>query len=88
VLVLSLALLFPCPAAEPGESAAFARSVVSGGDTARLQQVLAKARRGEAITVGVIGGSITAGAMASQPEKCYGQLVAAWWRKTFPQAKI
>lgn len=66
----------------------FARSVVSGGDTAPLQRVFAKARRGETITVGVIGGSITAGAKASQPEKCYGQRVAAWWRKTFPQANI
>ena len=62
----SLALLSACLAAEPEESGMFARSVVSGGHTARLQQVLAKAQRGEAVTVGVIGGSITAGAKARQ----------------------
>jgi lysophospholipase L1-like esterase len=86
--LLSLALLPPCLAAEPEEPGMFARSVVSAGDTTRLQQVFTKARRGEAITVGVIGGSITEGAKASQPEKCYGQRVAAWWRKTFPQAQV
>ena len=46
------------------------RSVVTAGDTARLQQALAKGRRGEPVTVAVIGGSITAGAGASSREKC------------------
>jgi lysophospholipase L1-like esterase len=50
--------------------------------------VFAKARRGETVTVGVIGGSITQGAGASQPERRYGDLVAAWWRKTFTKTKI
>ena len=36
-----------------------ARSLVSQGDLARLQQALAKARRGDPVTIGVIGGSIT-----------------------------
>lgn len=65
-----------------------ARAMVDLGDTARLQQVLAKASRGEKVTVAVIGGSITQGAAASQPEKRYGNLVAAWWREQFPKAKI
>ena len=65
-----------------------ARSLVSAGGPARLQRALLKARRGETVTVGVIGGSITQGAAASQPEKRYGNLVAAWWQKTFPKAKI
>lgn len=55
-----------------------ARALVSNGDSARLQRVLAKARRGEAITVGVIGGSITQGASVSKPEFRYGNRVAAW----------
>ena len=42
-----------------------ARSQVSPGDTARLGRVLAKARRGEGVTIGVIGGSITQGTKAS-----------------------
>jgi lysophospholipase L1-like esterase len=75
-------------AAPSDENAVFSRSLVSAGDTARLQRALAKARRDETVTVGVIGGSITQGAGASQPEKRYGDLVAAWWRKSFPKAKI
>ena len=64
------------------------RSLASAGDTARLQRALAKARRGEAVTVGVIGGSITQGAAATRFDKNYGSLVAKWWRETFPNAKI
>jgi lysophospholipase L1-like esterase len=60
----------------------------SNVDLARLQHVLAKARRGERVTIGVIGGSITAGAMASTAEKRYGNLVAQWWRDTFPKADV
>jgi lysophospholipase L1-like esterase len=70
------------------EAAILDRSLVSLGDTARLQRVLAKARRGESVVVGVIGGSITAGASASKPELSWGNLVAAWWTRTFPTATI
>jgi lysophospholipase L1-like esterase len=49
---------------------------------------MAKAQRGEKITVAVIGGSITAGAKASVPGKRYGNLVADWWRETFPKAEV
>ena len=73
---------------EPNDSALISRSLVSTGDLARIERVLAKARRGETVTVGVIGGSITAGARASRPERCYGQLVAAWWRQTFPTSTV
>jgi len=74
----------------PGDSEAnlFSRSLVSTGHLARLERALAKARRGEAVTVGVIGGSITAGAGASLPERRYGDRVAAWWRQTFPKATV
>ncbi|MBM3475349.1 MAG: SGNH/GDSL hydrolase family protein [Armatimonadetes bacterium] len=65
-----------------------ARSLVTVGDTSRLQHVLAKARRNEEVVVAVIGGSITAGASASKEENRYGNLVAQWWRQTFPQATI
>ena len=72
----------------PDESALAARSLLSEGDTARLQGALAKARRGEAVTIGVIGGSITQGAAASTPENRYGNRVAAWWRENFPEATV
>jgi len=64
------------------------RSLVSTGDLSRVRQVLAKAQRGGKVTVAVIGGSITQGAKASSAEKRYGDLVSAWWRRTFPAAEI
>jgi len=64
------------------------RSLVSAGDSARLCRVFAKARRGEDVVVGVIGGSITAGAAASKPDLRYGNRVAAWWREKCPKATI
>ena len=70
------------------EDAIISRSVVTVGDTSRLQHALAKGRRGEPVTVAVIGGSITAGARASAPEKNYGRVLAQWWRETFPSTKI
>jgi len=77
-------------AAEPGpnDEALCARALVSEDDTARIQHALAKARRGEPVTVAVIGGSITGGAKASTREKNYGSLVAKWWRETFHKAKV
>lgn len=69
------------------ERAIVARSLVSQGETARVQQVLAKGRRGEPVTIGVIGGSITQGASASTPENTYGNRVAQWWRRMFPNSE-
>ena len=63
-----------------------ARSLVSAGDATRLQHVLARARRGEHLVIGVIGGSITAGAKASRWELNYGSLLTKWFRDTFPGA--
>ena len=65
-----------------------AHSTVSMGDVARVQRVLAKARRGEPVTVAVIGGSITQGARATTRTKNYGSVLADWWRQTFPKTKI
>jgi lysophospholipase L1-like esterase len=70
------------------ERAIHERSLVSMGDLSRIQHALAKARRGEAVGVAVIGGSITAGALASAPAKRWGNMVAEWWRRTFPEATI
>ncbi|NPV48275.1 MAG: SGNH/GDSL hydrolase family protein [Armatimonadetes bacterium] len=70
------------------ERAIVARSLVSQGDTARVQRVLAKGRRGEPVTIGVIGGSITQGASASSPENTYGSRIAQWWRRMFPNSEV
>lgn len=65
------------------------RGLVSTGDVARIQAVLAKARRGEPICVAAIGGSITAGGQNTKdPERRYVRQVAAWFEKTFPGLKV
>lgn len=64
------------------------RSLVSLGDTARLQRVLAKAQRGEKVVLAFIGGSITEGATTSAKEKRYVEVIGQWWRTTFPQTRI
>jgi lysophospholipase L1-like esterase len=65
-----------------------ARSQVSNGDLTRLINVVAKARRGEPVTIGVIGGSITVGAFASKPENSYAGRLLAWWQEQFPQCEF
>lgn len=60
------------------------RSQLASGDQARLQRLFDKGRQGKAVTLAVIGGSITEGAAASSPSKRWANLVQAWWTKTFP----
>lgn len=65
------------------------RGLVSAGDPARLQAVLAKARRGDPICVAAIGGSITAGGSHTKdPMRRYVQQLAKWFEKTFPGLKV
>lgn len=65
-----------------------ARSRLPGADFSRLQRVFAKARRGEQITLGVIGGSITEGSLATVPARSYVARLRAWWSDTFPRSEI
>jgi len=89
-LVLTLLIAGFCNGlAETVDIAALSRpALLASGDPARLQQVFARARRGDPLTVAVIGGSITGGAVASAPTNSYGSRVAAWWRQAFPKAEI
>lgn len=65
------------------------RGLVSLGNTARLQAVFEKARRGEPITIAAIGGSITAGGAATKNIKNrYVNHLAAWFAKNFWKAKV
>ena len=65
------------------------RGVISMEDSARLIGVMRKAQRGEEITVAAIGGSITAGGLQTKnPANRYVARVAAWFTKTFPNAKV
>lgn len=50
----------------------------------RVLRLIEKAQRGEAITIGTIGGSMTAGANAEPMEtNCYGARLKAWFESTY-----
>ncbi len=89
-LIVGLALVHRELAKKPQalSEAIIARARLSDGNPARLDRVFARARRGEPITIGVIGGSITHGQQASRPELAYASLVARWWSDAFPQSKV
>jgi lysophospholipase L1-like esterase len=75
-------------ATSPLTNETVARSQLSMGDPARLANVLARAERGEPITIGVIGGSITVGAFATAPENNYAGRLLGWWRQRFPRCAV
>lgn len=58
------------------------------GNQARIKQMFRRARAGEKLTIGFIGGSITQGSVATKPTLCYAYHVFEWWEKTFPTAKF
>jgi lysophospholipase L1-like esterase len=60
---------------------------LNDGDLARLAAVMKKARDGEEITVGVIGGSITQGSLATA-NNGYGNTFYKWWTEAFPDTKV
>jgi len=57
-------------------------------DTTRIFHAMAKARKGESITVAAIGGSITNGYAASTEDKRWVNLVADWWQTRFPTSSV
>jgi endoglucanase len=57
-------------------------------EPARIFKALEKGRLGQDITIGVIGGSITAGYAASTESKRWANLVVDWWETTFPESKV
>ncbi len=61
-------------------------SILQVGDRTRLANVMKKAKGGQGITIGVIGGSITQGTGASGSTENYAYYNMAWWFKTFPTA--
>ena len=60
----------------------------TGYDTTRIFNAMAKARRGENITIGVIGGSITQGYAASSVSTRWANLMTNWWINNFPKSKV
>lgn len=47
---------------------------------------MARAERGEELTIGFFGGSITQGSLASDRTKTYAYRVYTWWCENFPRA--
>lgn len=63
-------------------------AVANRGNQARIKNVFQRARQGERLTVGFLGGSITQGSLATEPNLCYAYRVYEWWCKTFPNAEF
>ena len=63
------------------------RSLISVGDTSRIEAALKRAKNGEEITVAYIGGSITEGLTAGA-EKCWAKLSYDWLCEQIPDGKI
>ena len=89
-LGLAMALAGGAPSGKPYPPLAeiYPQAIANHGDTSRLQCVFQRARNGEKIVVGVIGGSITAGAKTSKSDYSWGRQFAAWWEKNFPQSEV
>lgn len=64
----------------------YERALLSEGSKARLASVMKRAEAGEHITVGVIGGSITQGSLASSHANCYAERFFEYWAEKFPGA--
>lgn len=64
------------------------RALINEGNLDRLAFAMKKAKNGESITVGVIGGSITQGSLATSSDKCYASLFYKWWADKFPNTEI
>ncbi len=63
-------------------------SVANRGNQARIKKVFQRGKKGEKLTIGFLGGSITQGSLATEPEFCYAYRVCQWWRDTFPEAEV
>ena len=66
----------------------YGRAILNEGNLARLANAMKKAENGEPVTVGVIGGSITQGSLASGYANCYASLFNQWWVEKFPDSTI
>lgn len=66
----------------------FNRAILNEGNLTRLAAAMKKAQNGEKVTVGVIGGSITQGSLASNPNNCYASKFFAYWSEKFPNAQL
>lgn len=54
----------------------------------RLKNCMVRAEKGEELTIGFFGGSITQGSLATKHENTYAYRVFSWWKETFPKAQF
>ena len=66
----------------------FDQGMINRGNWKKIKECMKKAERGEDITTGFLGGSITQGSLSSTPQTCYAYLVYEWWKKKFPESEI
>lgn len=66
----------------------YKNAMINRGNWNAIQHVFQKAYRGEAVTIGFLGGSITQGSLASCQENCYASRVFQWWQARFPQTRF
>ena len=52
----------------------------------RLKNCMKRAEAGEELTIGLLGGSITQGSLATTMESTYAYRVFMWWKQTFPKS--
>lgn len=62
------------------------KGLVNRGNWYRIKECMRRARGGDRITIGFLGGSITQGAVAEFHSNCYAHLVFEWWEKKFPKS--
>ena len=62
--------------------------IANRGNLYRMKNLMERAKRGEALNLAFLGGSITQGCLASAPDLCYAARVFDWWVQTFPQAQF
>jgi mannan endo-1,4-beta-mannosidase len=63
-------------------------SSAQDADMTRIYKAMNKGRNGEDIKIGVIGGSITEGYAASNENNRWANLMADWWKDTFPESNV
>ncbi|MFC2137265.1 GDSL-type esterase/lipase family protein, partial [Bacteroidota bacterium] len=66
----------------------YSASNTSEYDTTLIYNTMIKAQNGEDITIGVFGGSITAGSLASSESKRWANLVTDWWINNFTESTV
>ena len=68
--------------------AMYKRALLNEGNRSRLAIAMQNAQNAGKLTVGVIGGSITQGSLASNQANCYAELFHSYWTEKFPDCEV